>query len=167
MRMMTKFFFGIAVVAFTTFCGYIFAKKYRQRKLFFIQLQTFNERFLSEIAYYKRPIHEFIAKFPYLGEFSSFLQDFVKALANGSFHERTIDELPLYDFLTQEEKRFVSDYFLMLGKGDSASQKTYFSAIKERLISLKDEAVSAHKRYGDLYVKLGFLCGLFLLILML
>ena len=74
---------------------------------------------------------------------------------------------PECTFLTAEEKNVVEDYFLMLGKGDSASQKTYFSAMKERLISLKDEAVNAHKRYGDLYVKLGFLCGLFLLILML
>ena len=162
---MLKVLSGIAIVAFTTFCGYILAKKYRQRKQFFVQLQEFNERFLSEISYYKRPIHEFISKFSYCGEFSVFLQDFVKALANGSFQERTIDELPLYDFLTQEEKRFVSDYFLMLGKGDTASQKGYFSSVKEPLNRLQTKATEASKKYGDLYVKIGFLCGLFILIL--
>ena len=164
--MMTKFFFGIAVVAFTTFCGYIFAKKYRQRKLFFIQLQTFNERFLSEISYYRRPLPELLQRYAYKGEFQIFLNYYLNWVQS-SKQEFNAMIFPECTFLTAEEKNLVEDYFLMLGKGDSASQKTYFSAMKERLISLKDEAVNAHKRYGDLYVKLGFLCGLFLLILML
>ena len=60
---MQKFIVGVAMVAFTTFCGYFLAKKYRQRKLFFMQLVEFNERFLSEISYYRRPIKDFTEKF--------------------------------------------------------------------------------------------------------
>ena len=72
-----------------------------------------------------------------------------------------------YSFLKREEKRVVEDYFLMLGKGDSISQKGYFSSVKQSLSALQIDAETACKRYGDLYIKLGFLCGLLILILML
>lgn len=164
--MMTKFFLGVAIVAFTTFCGYFLARKYRQRKMFFTQLQTFNERFLNEITYYRRPLTDFLNHYTYKGEFQLFLRYYLYAVGqNTNTHNRM--QFPECSFLTTEEKNVVEDYFLMLGKGDSVSQKTYFSAINEQILRLKNEAVATHKKYGDLYIKLGFLCGLFLLILML
>ena len=60
--MLTKFFFGIAIIAFTTYCGYLLSKKYRRRKVFYEQFYTFNERFLNEITYYKRPLIEWISE---------------------------------------------------------------------------------------------------------
>lgn len=163
---MTKFLLGVAIVAFTSFCGYVLTKKYRRRKLFFTQLREFNERFLNEISYYRRPIAEFSSKYVYKGEFNEFLQDFFSALGKKQtpFVKELLDD-PRYDFLTNEEKGVLDDYFQMLGKGDSASQKAYFSSVKERLAKLQTEADGAYKRYGDLYVKLGFLCGLLILIL--
>ena len=74
-------------------------------------------------------------------------------------------ENPDYDFLKKEEIALIGDYFSMLGKGDSISQKGYFSSVKEDLKILETEAVQTSKKYGDLYIKLGFLCGLFILIL--
>ena len=162
---MTKFLFGVAIVAFTSFCGYFLAKKFRQRKLFFAQFWEFNERFLTEIAYYRRPLNEFVWKYVYKEEFEFLLQEFLNGLSQRSTLDREIVDLPAFSFLTKEEKRVVSDYFLMLGKGDSASQKSYFSSVKETLKKLQTDADTACKRYGDLYVKLGFLCGLLILIL--
>ena len=60
---MTKFLLGVCIVAFTSFCGYFFAKKYAKRKLFLEQLKEFNDRFINEIGYYKRPLGEFISKY--------------------------------------------------------------------------------------------------------
>ncbi len=164
---MTKFFLGLAIIAFTSYCGYLLAKKYRQRKAFFKQLQEFNERFLSEIAYYRRPLRAFVETYAYQGEFGALLQDYFSRLDERSHDEKVLFETEKYAFLTEEEKRTVEDYFLMLGKGDSASQRGYFSSVKERLKTLWEGAETACKRYGDLYVKLGFLCGLLILILML
>lgn len=162
---MTKFLLGMAIVAFTSFCGYVFAKKYRCRKQFFSQLYEFNERFLSEISYYRRPLGDFASKYAYKGEFKAFLQVFFQSMDKGAaFSVRALDK-DAFSFLTEEEKATVEDYFQMLGKGDSASQKAYFSSMRERLSKLRTEAVAAYKKYGDLYVKLGFLCGLFILIL--
>ena len=68
-------------------------------------------------------------------------------------------------FLKKEEMGFLEDYFQMLGKGDSSSQKAYFSAMKDEIQKRYALAENEYKKYGDLYIKLGFLCGLFLLIL--
>lgn len=162
---MAKFLLGMAIVAFTSFCGYVFAKKYRKRKQFLSQMKTFNERFLGEIAYYRRPIGEFAEKYLYKGEFNEFLQEFFFNLDLYSQDSQQKISFDGFEFLTQEEKNVVSDYFRMLGRGDSASQKAYFSSIKEQLGRLLTEADVAYKKYGDLYIRLGFLCGLLILIL--
>lgn len=164
--MFTKFIFGIALVLFTTFCGYLFAKKYRQRKLFLQQFKEFNERFLSEITYYRRPIKAFVATYAYKGEFDRFLKVFFQLLEGGQAQARAFDFKAEFPFLQKEERQTLEDYFLMIGKGDSTSQKGYFSSVKERLSTLSLSAEKDCKKYGDLYIKLGFLCGLLLLILM-
>ena len=162
---MIKFLLGIAIVAFTSYCGFVLAKKYRKRKLFFAQFKEFNERFLSEVSYYRRPLGEFASKYVYKGEFQNFLHNFfaeIDELSQSSEREITFDDC---EFLSGEDKDVIEDYFLMLGKGDSASQKGYFSSVKNGLLTLKTNAETACKKYGDLYVKLGFLCGLLILIL--
>ena len=155
--MTAKLLLGIAIVAFGSYCGFILSGKYRKRKLFFAHLKEFNERFLSEVSYYRRPLKEFCSQYDYKGEFEE--------LDKISHGEKDVD-FSGCEFLTQEDKTVVADYFKMLGKGDSGSQKAYFSASKDRLSKLYSEAELAYKKYGDLYIKLGFLCGLLLLILM-
>ena len=162
---MVKFLLGIAIVAFTSYCGFVLAKKYRKRKLFFAQFKEFNERFLSEVSYYRRPLGEFASKYAYKGEFQIFLQNFfseIEELSQSNEREIPFDDC---EFLKEEDKNLIEDYFKMLGKGDSASQKTYFSAEKERIVKFSADAENEYKKYGDLYVKLGFLCGLLILIL--
>lgn len=166
---MIKFILGIAIVCFTSFCGYVLAKKYRQRKNFFAQMNEFNERFLSEIAYYRRPVKEFAKKYAYKGEFDDLLCAFVETLGAGtkenSDGSSSEPPLPAYSFLSKDETAFVNDYFLMVGKGDSASQNAYFTSVKGTLGDYKKKSAEECKKYGDLYLKLGFLCGLTILIL--
>lgn len=181
---MVKFVLGILIVCFTSFCGYVFAKKYRDRKQFFSQFHEFNERFLSEISYYRRPVKEFAAKYPYSGDFALLLADFLSSLDRGKrsvreAHEQDKEQdkeedgdgafeaakLPFPDFLTEEERGFARDYFSMLGRGDSGSQKAYFSSVKSFLSDYKCKSGEDCKRYGDLYLKMGFLLGLLILVL--
>ena len=159
---MVKFLLGVAMVAFTTFCGYLLSKKYRKRRLFFHELYAFNERFLSEIAYYRRPIKEFVTSHVFYGEFNDFLADFFLSVDDGTPFYADDTE---YAFLREEERRFAAEYFRMLGRGDSLSQNKYFSSVKSNLVQYKEETEKDSKRYGDLYIKIGFLCGLLILIL--
>lgn len=163
---MQKVLLGIAIVAFTTFCGYLLGKKYRRRKDFFSQLYDFNERFLNEIAYYRRPLKEFFSKFSYKGDFEKLLYIYAENIDKQTLTADNMLENADFDFLRKEEKSVVGDYFYMLGKGDSSSQKTFFSSVKTNVTALRDTATAESKKYGDLFVKLGFLCGLLILILL-
>ena len=156
---MLKVLLGCAIIAFFSFCGYFLSKKYRQRKMFFRQLYDFNQRFLNEIAYYRRPIQEFAVKYAYQGEFEEVLHSFLASLNGGLL------DLNDYTFLREDEKMFLSDYFQMLGKGDSASQKAYYTSVKDGLVKWKINSEQEAQKYEDLYIKLGFLCGLFILIM--
>ena len=160
-----KFFLGIAIVAFSSFCGRLMARKYRQRKCFFKQFREFNERFLNEISYARRPLIEFITVYSYEGEFRELLQDFYLFLKENSSNSSFFQDSQGYEFLHTEDRQLIQDYFLMLGKGNSVSQKGYFSAMKGSLVELHEEAHKDAKRYSDLYIKIGFLFGLLLLIL--
>ena len=163
--MTAKFLLGIVIVAFTSFCGYLLSKKYRIRKLFFTQFREFNDRFLNEMTYYRRPLAEFFTKYHYKGEFAFLLEDYLSYIQKGQTSFEKLLENADFHFLKKEEKAFVCDYLSMLGKGDSASQKAYFGSIKEQLKKLESNAGEIGKKYADLYIKLGFLCGLFILIL--
>lgn len=162
---MLKFFIGVAIVAFASGCGYVLSGKYRKRKAFFSQFHTFNERFLNEISYYRRPVEAFAAAYVYQSEFETLLQAFFSGLKEASANERKVLDLSDWSFLTAEEKQMTENYFQMLGKGDVASQKGYFSSVQSTLKGLAEETEKAAKRYEDLYIKLGFLCGLLALIL--
>ena len=162
---MEKIIFAVAIVIFTSFCGYLLAKKHRRKKLFFAQLNDFNEYFLNEIGYFRRPLGEFLRAHTYKGEFVLLLESYLQRLKEGETTLGFVFSIPELDFLTKEEKGEIDDYFNMLGKGDTTSQKTYFSSVKERLFVHRKRAEDAQNRYGDLYLKLGFLCGLFIVIL--
>ena len=164
---MIKLLLGLAIVLFCGFFGYFLSKKYRKRKEFFLQLSQFNDRFLAEISYYKRPLSKFLTANAYKGEFDVLLRDYYQTLKEESAGGRRIftigkEELP---FLTADELSFVQDYFCTLGKGDTASQKDYFSAAKAWLLESRQKSEAECKKYGDLYVKLGILVGLAALIL--
>lgn len=150
-----KFLLGAAIVAFCTFLGYLFAGKYRARKSFFFEANAFNEKFLAELKFSRKPVGEFFKTVNAQGDFARLTE---AAEAGGA-------AAPDFSFLSKSEKDFVSEYFSMLGKGDSASQLGYFSAqeqiLKEKLFKSEKEA----KERSELYTKLGLLFGLAFVIL--
>lgn len=163
---MDKLIVGIIFVCFSTFCGYLLSKKYRRRKKFFQQWSTFNERFLNEVSYYRRPLKEFYKKYDYDGDFNFFLVGFLDGLTKNEGKKWEFEELLKdFSFLEKEDKKMIIDYFLMLGRGNSRSQKEYFSGVKSPLEKRTLDVDAQAKKYGDLYVKLGFLLGLALLIM--
>ena len=152
----------LAILAFTSTVGYLLAAKYRQRKSFFTQLFDFNERFLVEVAYSKRPIKEFIENYAYKGDFAEILGLYIDVLGDFDKMPTLFSEV---SFLEQEEKKILTDYFSSLGKGDSDSQKSYFTNVKNTLDVYKKGAENEYKKYAELYVKLGVLVGVAIIII--
>ncbi len=152
--MWIKFLLAGAIIAFCVFIGYLAADKYRMRKRFFADFEAFNERFLSELAYARAPLPEFLRKQRYGG-------DFQKAVESLLRHEPPKPPA----MLAQEEKEEFINYFSMLGAGDSGSQSGFFAAKKQYLSEKKAESAKEAKARGELYLKLGLLAGLAFVIL--
>jgi stage III sporulation protein AB len=160
-----KIIFGLAIVVISTLLGYVLSKKYRQRRRFLGQFREFNEQFINEITYYRRPIKAFLDRQRFDGEFQVLLQSYDALLDQYTEKEGKVLDLSPYTFLSENEKADVYDYFMTLGKGDSESQKRYFLSMQERLTNYEAKAISQGKKYENLYIELGFLCGLFILVL--
>lgn len=159
-----KIIIGIAVVVFTTYCGWFLSRRYRRRKQFFKDMQEFNLSFLEEVGYSKRPFELFCARRTYAGDFGCLLEDVVSRRLERKTTKPSMDE---YAFLTADERVFVEEYFQAAGRGDTQAQKGYFSNAKIKLDSLKTKGEEDGKKYTDLYTKLGFLAGLAMMIILL
>ena len=116
---MLKFIVGIAIVDFSSFCGYKLAGKYRRKKQFFKQFSAFNDRFLEELSYSRRPLGEIFSKSMYTGEFQLLLCEFISYLKSDDKNFLLVINENPFSFLSEDEKVEISDYFLALGKGDS------------------------------------------------
>ncbi len=144
-----------AIVCFCAAMGYLAAGRFRARKKFFEQLHAFNERYLNELGYARRPLRQFVAAYVYAGDFNKYLQRFLS--------DRTAD--CTFRYLTSEERAACKDYFAMLGRGDAHAQSGYFGA--RRVVLEEKSAVCTRdaKARGELYCKLGLLAGFAIVIL--
>ena len=148
--MWIKLILSMLIIVFCTLLGYVAASKYRSRKQFYAQFQTFNERYLTELSYARRPLPAMIKEFEGGGDFEKLLK---------KFSETRIPDCK-YSYLTKEERSEAGEYLTMLGRGDSRSQHEFFASRKGILAEKKAVSELEAKKRGDLYLKLGLLAGL-------
>lgn len=151
-----KILLACLTVAFCVEIGYLMADKYRCRYAFYRQFHDFNERYLAELEYSRKPLTIFVKEFPATGEFSKLLKEWGQ---DGSFRCRL-------SCLTSQERERAEDYFSMLGRGDAQAQTAYFSAYKKQLSEARSACEKESRSRTALYLKLGLLAGLALVILM-
>ena len=153
--MWLKIIICIAVIAFSTGMGYLLSGKYRARRKFYDQFCLFNERYLNELSYSRKPLPDFLKQHEYTGDFAKTVKQCV---------EKRDCNVKL-SFLTGEERSACGNYFSMLGKGDALSQKSFFGAQTGALEEKRADGEKQAKSRGSLYVKLGLLAGLAIVIL--
>ena len=153
--MWLKILLCIAIIAFSTAVGYLLAGKYRARKKFYEQFCLFNKQYLNELSYTRKPLPDFLKEHTYTGDFAKAVKESVNLR----------DSAVTLSYLTNDEKSACSNYLSMLGKGDAASQKSYFGAQTQALEAKFAEGEQQAKARGSLYLKLGVLLGLAIVIL--
>lgn len=152
---MAKLFLSVAIVCFTCFLGWFFSLKFRKIKDFYLDFCDWNDRFLTELRYARRPLGEIIEQIPNKREFYREIRACVMKGEKASL-----------SFLSAEERAYCENYFSALGKGDALSQQGFFSAQSEKLKQRGAESAAAAKKQTELYVKLGFLGGLALVVIL-
>ena len=140
---MIKILILFAVAALTTLLGVLLSADKKKKMLIFKELYEFNEQLLINLKYSRRPIDKIACNFKY-----------IPALIGGK---------PLLD---GKEGEIISDYFLSLGQSDYLSQIDYLNGRKVTLLKMKDESEANYKKYSSLYIKIFFLLGVMIAILL-
>ena len=146
---------AVLIAAFCTALGYFAAGKYRARKLFYSEFTRFNERYLSELGYARKPLGELLRSFDARGDFKKMLDAFAA--------ERRTEVK--FSYRTAEERENCGNYLSQLGRGDARSQRDAFGARRAELGEKKKVCAGQAKEKGALYTKLGLMAGLAFVIL--
>ena len=109
----------------------------------FSELYEFNEQLLLNLKFSRKTIDKIAENFNFIPEI---LQG--KRLLEG------------------EDGEVIDDYFTNLGKSDALSQIDYLNERKVRLAKCRDESAEDYKKYSSLYVKIFFLIGVLMAILL-
>lgn len=144
--------FGLCVVV-----ALLLTRRYRQRKEFFYSLNLFNERLVNEVSYLRAPLSKFIGRYAFGGDFQKMLNEKTK----GDFAQENYD----YPYLSADERKFLGDYFRLIGKSDASSQRAYLCAVRVEIAERRHTAEEEYRKYLSLYCKLGVLAGLIAVIL--
>lgn len=110
--------------------------------LVFGELYEFNEQLILNLKFSRQPINKIAEKYK-----------FVPEILRG-------DKL-----LEGEDGEIVSDYAINLGKTDALSQIDYLNGRKAALEKYKNESAEQYKKYSSLYVKIFFLVGVLIAVL--
>ena len=150
-------FLGVCSLVLCTILGYFFAQKYCQRRDFFNSFSSFNKRFKGEVGFTKNSIISLVDKQTQKDDFYKYLADF---LSSGKVN---VEE----KYLNKEDVSFFYEYLKNLGVGDVETQIKYLDSLEKQIELKVKEATENDKKYRSLYIKLGFLIGLVVLIVLL
>lgn len=133
----------MAIAALTTALGVFLSAGKKKRYQVFSELYEFNEQLLLNLKFSKKPLSQVAQPFKYVPD-----------ILNGK------------KILEGNDAAFISDYKAELGKSDAMSQIDYLNDRKSALLKFKDESFSNYKRYGSLYIKIFFMVGVLMAILL-
>jgi len=109
----------------------------------FSELCEFNDQLILNLKFEKKPLDKVAQSYKYVPT----------ALKGGKVLEGKDGEV-------------ISDYFVNLGKSDAISQIDYLNGRKELLAKYREESQISYKKYSSLYVKIFFMIGVLMAILM-
>ena len=133
----------LAVVALTTSIGSFLAANKKKRMQIFSELYEFNEQLILTLKFTRNAIEKIAEPFKYVP-----------------------DILEGKELISGEDGQFLKDYIQNLGKTDALSQVDYLNERKLLLKKYKDDSFNDYKKYSSLYVKIFFLIGVMVAVLL-
>ena len=151
---------------FTTYIGYSFSKKYRQRSQFFQAMVMLCQKFDVEINYSRERVKNIFLSLDEKHKKKLFNID--KNYISFLEQESELNKENLFSglsFLKEDEKDILFVFFKGLGRSDLDSQSKEVKNFQSRFDSLAQNTSAENKKYGSLSIKLGLIAGLFLIVL--
>ncbi len=126
-----------------TTLGVFFSANKKKRMQVFSELCEFNDQLIMNLKFSKNPLDKVAQNYKYIPT----------ALKGGKL-------------LDGKDGEVISDYFVNLGKSDAMSQIDYLNGRKELLVKYREESQTNYKRYSSLYVKIFFMIGVLMAVLL-
>lgn len=123
--------------------GILLSAEKRKRAAVFAELYEFNELLLMNLRFGREDIASLSQGFKYMGDVAS-----GKTVLNGA------------------DDRFLNEYAGGLGQSDALSQIDYLSERKVYIKKYKDESFAEYKKYRSLYLKIFFMLGVLIAVLL-
>lgn len=161
---------SLVLLASCTYLGYSFGQFYLLREQFLLDLITFCQLLKSEIGFSKNSLIEVIKQKStgYHNAFKQLLKSYVKCLEDEPYIELEILKKHMHSiYLEEEEERQLLQFFNALGKSDVTHQIKLIDEFLIFFYNFLKNAETQKKKYAGMFSKLGFLTGVFLVILLL
>lgn len=123
--------------------GVMLSAKKKKRAKIFGELYEFNEQLIMNMKFRKYPVEKIAEKFNYIPQI-----------------------LQGVNVLEEKDTALISDYIGNLGFSDALSQIDYLNAKRADLLRIKDESSDEYKKYGSLYIKIFFMIGVLIAVLL-
>ncbi len=153
-----KIILGITIMILCVVIGYFYSKKYQERKKCFEDFKNFNGRVKNEVNFSQTSLISIVKSISTDTAFNSYV--------HGYFIDKN-DNIDKLKFFNEHERTFVSDYMKNIGQGDKNSQSQFLESSEKQIEKYLDDAIEEDKKYRPLCIKLGFLFGLIILIILL
>ena len=127
----------------TTSIGPILSANKKKRMQVFSELYEFNEQLILTLKFTMATMQKIAEPFKY-----------VPQILDGK------------EVLSGDDGQFLRDYINNLGKTDALSQVDYLIERKTLLKKYKDDSFDDYKKYSSLYVKIFFLIGVMVAVLL-
>lgn len=127
----------------TTSIGVFLSANKKKRMQIFAELYEFNEQLLLNLKFSRQTLDKIAQNFKFISE-----------ILQGRL------------VLDGRDGEIVSEYVFNLGKSDALSQIDYLNERKATLAKFRDESAENYKKYSSLYVKIFFLLGVLMAVLL-
>lgn len=148
---------GILGLIVSTYIGYIYSKKYTDRKKFYKDFFYFNKNFYNQVSFSQNSLIKVIREKDDNSYFNTLLKEII---INNN------ENIKLSDNLLKEDEDFFKEYVYNIGKSDYDTQKKYLSEMDSIILKKMTEAEENEKKYKKVYLKLGITIGLIILIIL-
>nr|MBO4517768.1 hypothetical protein [Clostridia bacterium] len=139
--------------------GWLVSIKFAESQAFWEKFAYKHEKIKSDIAFLQNPLSEILET----GFETDGKKDYFSILANDYFKNgKTTQKLK---FLSAEETAFIEKYLQNLGTTDKDSQINLLKSMETEIKKYSETSYDKCKKYRPLYIKLGFLAGLVIFIL--
>lgn len=157
---MISLILSVLIIACSSYIGWGIQSYYKNRIVFYDNVDNFLHYLISNINFYKDSINKILSNFLSTTNESKYLKNIIVAFLNG---KRDFDSI----VVKKEERQLLANIFNHLGKSDSENQIDGLKNFSTQVQFLIKKSREDYEKVGKIATKLGFLFGLALAICLL